>query len=184
MSFFDVQVAIGWTTWAPVGRVYVAAGPRGIMAVTMGPYDESEAATLIWGMFHIPTLIDERATSDVIRQLDGYFRGELWTFDVPLDLQVETPFQRMVLTYIQRIPAGQTKTYGQIAAALGDPERAMAVGQALAVNPLPILIPCHRVIGADGMMVGYSGYGGVETKAALLRHEGALLSPIRNRPAW
>jgi methylated-DNA-[protein]-cysteine S-methyltransferase len=76
---------------------------------------------------------------------------------------------------IQTIPAGQTVTYGQIAAALGDAERAIAVGQALAINPLPILIPCHRVIGADGSMTGYSGYGGVETKAALLRHEGALL---------
>jgi len=175
MSFFDEQIAIGWTTWEPVGRVYVAAGPKGVMALLMGPYDESEAATLIWGMFHIPTLINQRATSDATRQLDTYFRGELQTFDLPLDLRVETPFQSMVLTYIQRIPYGRTITYGKVAAALGDPERAIAVGQALAANPLPILIPCHRVIGADGMMVGYSGYGGVETKAALLRHEGALL---------
>ncbi len=175
MSFFDEQIAIGWTKWRPVGRVYVAAGPRGVMAVKMGPLGESEAATLIWAMFHIPTILDQRATSDVIRQLDAYFRGELWEFDVPLDLRTETAFQHMVLTYIQRIPAGRTMTYGEIAAALGDPERAMAVGQALAANPIPLLIPCHRVIGADGMMVGYSGYGGVETKAALLRHEGALL---------
>ncbi len=175
MSFFDEQIAIGWTSWAPVGRVYVAAGPNGVMAVLMGPWGESEAATLLWGRFHIPTLIDQRATSEVTRQLDAYFRGECWTFDVPLDLQTDTAFQHTVLTYIQTIPAGRTKTYGQIAAVLGDPERAVAVGQALAVNPLPLLIPCHRVIGADGMMVGYSGWGGVETKAALLRHEGALL---------
>jgi len=175
MVIFDEQIAIGWTTWQPVGRVYVAAGPKGVVAVTMGPFDESEAATLVWGMFHIPTLIDERATSDAIRQLDEYFAGLRWTFDLPLDLRTDTPFQRMVLQYVQRIPAGQTMTYGQVAGALGDPERAIAVGQALAVNPLPILIPCHRVIGADGTLVGYSGYGGVETKAALLQHEGALL---------
>ncbi len=173
--FFDDQITIGWTTWEPVGRVYVAAGPRGVMAVTMGPFDESEAATLIWGMFHMPTLVDQRATSDAVRQLDEYFRRERWEFDLPLDLRVETTFQRMVLQYIQRIPAGRTITYKAVATALGDPERAIAVGQALAQNPIPLLIPCHRVIGADGSLVGYSGYGGVETKAALLRHEGALL---------
>jgi methylated-DNA-[protein]-cysteine S-methyltransferase len=156
MVVFDEQIAIGWTDWAPVGRVYVAAGPKGVLAVTMGPLDES-------------------ATSDVSHQLDEYFRGLRWTFDVPLDLRADTPFQRIVLNYIRRIPAGKTMTYGEIAAALGDPERAIAVGQALAGNPLPILIPCHRVIGADGALVGYSAYGGVETKAALLRHEGALL---------
>ncbi|MBN2470651.1 MAG: methylated-DNA--[protein]-cysteine S-methyltransferase [Anaerolineae bacterium] len=176
MVIFDEQIAIGWTTWEPVGRVYAAAGPNGVIAVTMGPIDESEAATQVWGMFHIPTLIDERATSDAIRQLDEYFRGQRRTFDLPLDLRTDTPFQRLVLQYVQhRIPPGQTATYGQIAAALGDPERAIAVGQALAVNPLPILIPCHRVIGSDGSLVGYSAFGGVETKAALLRHEGALL---------
>jgi len=175
MVNFDEQIAIGGVAWEPVGRVYVAAGPRGVLAVTMGPIDESEAATLIWGMFHIPTLVDRRATSDVIHQLEQYFQGKRWGFDVPLDLRTDTPFQRMVLTYVQRIHAGHTKTYGEVAAALGDPERAIAVGQALAANPLPILIPCHRVIGADGSLVGYSGYGGVETKAALLRHEGALL---------
>jgi methylated-DNA-[protein]-cysteine S-methyltransferase len=175
MVMFEEQIAIGWTSWEPVGRVYVAAGANGVMAVTMGPYDESEAATIVWGMFHVPTLIDERATSDAVRQLEQYFRQERWTFDLPLDIQTDTPFQRMVLQYVQDIPAGQTRTYGQVAAALGDPERAIAVGQALASNPLPILIPCHRVIGADQSLVGYSGYGGVETKAALLRHEGALL---------
>ncbi len=175
MTAFDEQIAVGWTEWEPVGRVYVGAGWKGVMAVTMGPYDPSEAATLIWSMFHIPTMIDDRATSDAVHQLDEYFRGQRWEFDLPLDLRTETPFQRMVLQFVQRIPAGQTKTYGQVAAALGDPERAIAVGQALAINPLPILIPCHRVIGADRAMVGYSGYGGVETKAALLRHEGALL---------
>jgi methylated-DNA-[protein]-cysteine S-methyltransferase len=175
MVIFDEQLAIGWTAWEPVGRVYVAAGPNGVMAVTMGPYDESEAATIVWGMFHIPTLVDKRATSDAIRQLDEYFHGSRREFDIPLDLKTDTPFQRMVLQYVQQIPPGQTITYGQVAGALGDSERAIAVGQALAVNPLPILIPCHRVIGADRSLVGYSGYGGVETKAALLRHEGALL---------
>ncbi len=173
--FFEQQIAVGWTAWKPVGRVYVAAGERGILAVTMGPFDESEAATRFWGMFHLPTLIDRRATSDAIRQLTQYFLGERWTFDLPLDLRVETDFQRVVLTYIRRIPAGTTTTYGAVATALGDPERAIAVGQALAANPIPILIPCHRVLGADGALVGYSGWGGIETKAALLRHEGALL---------
>lgn len=175
MVMFDEKIAIGWVNWKPVGRVYVAAGEKGIMAVVMGPFDESDAATRIWGMFHIPTLIDQRATSEAIHQLEEYFYGDLRTFDLPLDLITDTPFQDMVLTYIQRIPAGTTFTYGKVAAGLGDPERAIAVGQALAVNPLPILIPCHRVIGADGALVGYSAHGGVETKAALLRHEGALL---------
>lgn len=174
--FFEEQLSVGWTAWGPVGRVYVALGPRGVVAVTLGPFDESEAATRLWGMFHIPTVIDLETTAGVTARLDDYFRGERWDFDdVLLDLRVETAFHRLVLMRVRSIPAGTTVTYGDIARDLGNPDRAVAVGQALAENPLPILIPCHRVIGADGSMVGYSGYGGVETKAALLRHEGALL---------
>jgi methylated-DNA-[protein]-cysteine S-methyltransferase len=102
-------------------------------------------------------------------QLDEYARGEREIFDLPLRV-TGSGTTRAVCAEMRQIPFGETRTYGDIAKKLGLP--AQAVGQACAANPLPILIPCHRVMGAKGL-TGFSGAGGVETKVALLRHEGA-----------
>lgn len=102
-------------------------------------------------------------------QLDAYFAGKQQDFTVPIRLTC-SDFQRTVCAAMSAIPFGETRTYGDLAAQLGVP--AQAIGQACGGNPIPILIPCHRVLGANGLG-GYSGDGGVETKVWLLRHEGA-----------
>ena len=112
-------------------------------------------------------------TSDLLaearRQVLAYDAGTLTAFDLPVRV-AGSDFQRAVCAAMSAIPFGDTCTYGDIARALGVP--AQAVGQACGGNPIPIIIPCHRVMGAKGL-TGFSGAGGVETKVALLRHEGA-----------
>jgi len=103
------------------------------------------------------------------RQIEAYDAGDLQEFDLPLRVG-GSDFQRAVCEAMRAIPFGETSTYGDIARALDHP--AQAVGRACGHNPIPILIPCHRVMGAGGKLTGFSGKGGVETKLALLRHEG------------
>jgi len=105
------------------------------------------------------------------QQLFQYFAGERRRFDLPL-APVCTPFEQRVLAAMREIPYGETRTYGQLAEALAS--EAQAIGQVCGANPLPILIPCHRVVAANGKLGGYSGGGGVETKRFLLKLEGAL----------
>lgn len=102
-------------------------------------------------------------------QLDAYFAGKQQDFTIPIRLTC-SDFQRTVCAAMSAIPFGETRTYGELAAQLGVP--AQAIGQACGGNPIAILIPCHRVLGANGLG-GYSGDGGIETKVWLLRHEGA-----------
>jgi len=109
--------------------------------------------------------------ADLRRQLAAYFAGERRGFDIPLHLS-GTPFQNAVWRHLAAIPFGQTRTYGAVAEALGRPSASRAVGAANGSNPLPILLPCHRVIGANGALVGFGG--GLPVKKFLLRHEGAL----------
>ena len=130
--------------------------------------EEDGAITrLDWGS------VRDQDTSDLLdqaaMQLAAYDEGRLEDFDLPLRV-AGTDFQRDVCAAMSAIPFGYTLTYGEIAKALGVP--AQAVGQACGGNPIPVIIPCHRVMGAKGL-TGFSGRGGVETKVALLRHEGA-----------
>jgi methylated-DNA-[protein]-cysteine S-methyltransferase len=104
--------------------------------------------------------------TDVARQLDEYFAGERRTFDLELDLPSGTAFQRSVWDELRRIPFGETISYGELAARIGRPDRVRAVGATVGRTPIPIIIPCHRVIGADGSLTGYGG--GLHRKAALL----------------
>lgn len=107
-----------------------------------------------------------------IEQLDAYFNHSLRRFDLPLDLQ-GTDFQRQVWKQLEIIPYGQTASYLEIAQALGKPKAVRAVGAANGQNPISIIVPCHRVIGSSGDLIGYGG--GLWRKEWLLRHEGALL---------
>lgn len=100
----------------------------------------------------------------------AYLRGERRSFDLPLD-PMGTPFQQAVWAELRRIPYGETRSYGQVAAGIGKPKAVRAVGQANHRNPLPIFIPCHRVIGASGKLTGYGG--GLDLKQKLLELEGA-----------
>ena len=108
----------------------------------------------------------------VAHQLTGYFSGELTQFDLPLRLK-GTPFQLSVWEELLKIPYGETRTYGDIARALGNPGAVRAVGAANGANPVIIIVPCHRVIASDGTLGGYGG--GMWRKAWLLRHEGAMM---------
>jgi len=104
------------------------------------------------------------------RQLMAYFAGTLWRFDIPLDMQ-GTDFQKRVWKQLEAIPFGQTRSYRQVAQAIGAAHAVRAVGAANGANPVPIVVPCHRVIGTSGKLVGYGG--GLELKKRLLELEGA-----------
>jgi methylated-DNA-[protein]-cysteine S-methyltransferase len=115
---------------------------------------------------------DDGAFQDSRRQLTAYFAGELTSFDLPLAPR-GTPFQLRVWEALQQIPYGATTTYGKVATLLGDPKATRAVGLANGSNPIAIIIPCHRVIGADGRLTGYGG--GMQRKHWLLAREGRAL---------
>ncbi|MCA9371643.1 methylated-DNA--[protein]-cysteine S-methyltransferase [Candidatus Woesebacteria bacterium] len=104
------------------------------------------------------------------RELEEYFEGKRTVFSLALG-PVGTPFQKKVWEYLLTIPYGQTRTYGQVARAIGRPKAARAVGMALNKNPIPIVVPCHRVVGSAGKLTGYAG--GLDKKKWLLKHEGA-----------
>lgn len=106
-----------------------------------------------------------------IRQLDEYFAGQRTSFDLPLDLQAGTPFQQQVWQALRGIAPGATASYGSLSAAIGKPAAVRALGAAVGRNPVSIVVPCHRVLGADGSLTGYAG--GLERKTALLTLEGA-----------
>ncbi|MFF8382855.1 methylated-DNA--[protein]-cysteine S-methyltransferase [Streptomyces kanasensis] len=111
---------------------------------------------------------DPRPFTEAVRQLDAYHAGELTAFDLPLHL-AGTPFQRRVWDELRRIPYGETRTYGDLARALGAPQASRAVGLANGRNPVGIIVPCHRVIGASGGLTGYGG--GLDRKRRLLAFE-------------
>lgn len=156
---------------SPLGTVYVARNAAGLCSLDFGT-DES---TFVGNLDLLArTERNASALSAVIRQLDQYFEGKRQQFEVEVDLSQMTAFQRSVLHTAQVIPAGKVWTYGQVARQIGNPRASRAVGQALGSNPIPIVVPCHRVIGSNGQMTGYSGGGGIEDKKWLLRLEGAL----------
>jgi methylated-DNA-[protein]-cysteine S-methyltransferase len=125
-----------------------------------------------------PATPDQDRCDGVAMQMAEYFAGSRSEFDLELSLQ-GTDFQKRVWEQVRLIPHGKTMSYGEIARRLGDPGTVRAVGSASGANPVPIVIPCHRVIGSDGSLVGYGG--GINIKAALLRHEGALVMPEQPR---
>ena len=142
-------------------------GPLGLVATRDG---------LAGVRFHAHAFPSEGASAVLdaaAAQLESYFAGELTAFDLPLDLQ-GSEFQRQCWLALATIPYGQTVSYGEQARRLGfGPEKARAVGAANGQNPLPLVLPCHRVIGADGSLTGFGG--GLSMKRFLLEHEGALL---------
>lgn len=158
----------------PIGHLGLASDGRVLVAILF----EEEIATAPARLARRGA-IDLREPDELVRrasaQLDGYFAGDITAFHLPLE-PGGTPGQRAVWDAVKAIPSGSVRTYRVIARALGRDRAARAVGAANARNPLPIVIPCHRVIGADGTLRGYAG--GVERKLWLLTHEGA---PVAQR---
>lgn len=156
---------------SPIGPLFVAASDRGLAAISFDsdPDDQLERLTRIAGprVLRSPRIVD-----DARRELDEYFAGRRRAFDLALDLRALPPFTVSVLRELARVPYGETTTYGTLAARVGRPRAARAVGTVMNRNRIPIVLPCHRVVGASGDLVGYGG--GLDRKTALLTLEGAL----------
>ena len=154
----------------PVGRVLVAATEAGLVRVS---FDRSEAAFAadLRRQLRMDAVKSAEKMAGIVSQLEAYFAGKRRAFDVPVDLSRVAPFQRAVLMAARAVPAGQVVSYGEIARRIGRPSASRAVGQALGHNPLPIVIPCHRVVTSAGGLGGY--IGGLSIKRRLLALEGA-----------
>lgn len=155
----------------PVGTLLVATTDRGLCRISYDPQPELEAESLA-RTFGVRVLRAARPVGPVRRQLDEYFEGKRTEFELPLDLRHQAPFSRDVLNRLARVPYGQVTTYGALAAEAHRPKAARAVGVVMNRNPVPIVLPCHRVVGASGSLVGYAG--GLDRKQLLLELEGAL----------
>jgi methylated-DNA-[protein]-cysteine S-methyltransferase len=156
----------------PVGTLLVAATERGLCRIAYDAEPEREVDRLAHA-FGTRVLRSTRPIEPARRQLDEYFAGNRQRFDLAVDLALQADFNRRVLRELARVPYGEVVTYGELAVRAARPRAARAVGTIMNRNPLPIVLPCHRVIGANGKLVGYGG--GLERKESLLRLEGALL---------
>jgi len=168
-----LDVAVG-TIASPVGDLMVAVTPRGLACVAFeGEEYRDEILDRIARDISPRILPSPKGTDAWRRELDGYFAAERTGFDLPVDRRLIHGIASDVLRQTSKIPYGEVSTYGAIAKKIGHPTAARAVGRALGANPIPIVIPCHRVIGASGKLTGYAG--GLERKVALLELEGSLL---------
>jgi methylated-DNA-[protein]-cysteine S-methyltransferase len=153
---------------SPVGDLLLAATPRGLCRISYTVDGADESLARAFGVRVLRAPLD-----DVRRELAEYFAGDRRDFDLALDLRV-APFHEAVLHELARVPYGQLDTYGGLAAKVGRPRAARAVGSVMNRNPLPIVLPCHRIVGANGSLTGYAG--GLHVKRALLELEGATLA--------
>ncbi|HEY3922793.1 MAG TPA: methylated-DNA--[protein]-cysteine S-methyltransferase [Gaiellaceae bacterium] len=155
-------------TESPVGDLFIASTPRGLCRISYTIDGQDEAIARTFGARVLRMPLDE-----VRRELDEYFEGRRRDFDLPLDLSGVAPFHEAVLHELARVPYGRTDTYGALAQKVGRPKAARAVGTVMNRNPIPIVLPCHRIVGANGSLTGYAG--GLHVKRALLELEGAML---------
>jgi len=159
--------AVSYTTIeSPVGPLLLAGDSHGLRTLSFANSKRAERVHPDWKQ-------DEAQFKEVIRQLRAYFSGKLRDFDIPLALE-GTEFQLSVWHELLRIPYGETTSYGQLAKKIGNPKAMRAVGLANGMNPVAIIVPCHRVIGSDGSLTGFGG--GLPTKKKLLALESAQIS--------
>ena len=179
------------TPWPPVrfssvhtaiGTVFVGVSDQGVFDVAFGLRDEAAYRQRL--AQRAPEVLNDRAgrLRSVIAEIEAYFAGTLRDFSVPVDLRGVTPFTAKVLRETQAIPYGTLVSYGELARRLGASRAARAVGGALGRNPIPVIIPCHRVVGHGGHIGGYTG--GLTRKRALLGVEGYTFAPDKSRPSW
>jgi methylated-DNA-[protein]-cysteine S-methyltransferase len=155
----------------PVGSLLLAATPHGLVKVA---FDRQDHDAVLAGLASAisPRILRSPARLDpVVRQLDEYFTGGRQSFDVPLDFRLARGFRLSVLEHLPEIAYGQTESYAEVATAAGSPRAVRAVGTACALNPLPVVVPCHRVVRSDGSYGQYAG--GEEAKRVLLTMEAA-----------
>ncbi|MEX0985735.1 MAG: methylated-DNA--[protein]-cysteine S-methyltransferase [Actinomycetota bacterium] len=167
----SVDVALGDLD-SPIGRLTVAVTPRGLARVIFESEDRDGALQDLAERLSPRVLEAPEVTDAARRQLEAYFVGTLRRFDLALDRRLMSRFVGEVMRRTERVGFGEMSTYGQIARDLGRPTASRAVGAALGANPIPIVLPCHRIVGANGRLTGYAG--GLDRKEFLLRLEGSL----------
>jgi methylated-DNA-[protein]-cysteine S-methyltransferase len=155
----------------PVGSLLLAATEQGLVRVAYETQDHDRVLAALADLVSPRVLRAPARLDPVARQLEEYFGGQRNRFDVPLDLRLAHGFRRSVLAHLPDIGYGHTESYAQVAAAAGSPRAVRAVGTACALNPLPVVVPCHRVIRSDGSLGRYAG--GAAAKEILLHLEGA-----------
>jgi methylated-DNA-[protein]-cysteine S-methyltransferase len=160
-----------WIVDAPVGKLLLAATERGLVRVAYDSEDHDRVLERLATQLSPRILKAPRRLDAVARELDEYFMDGRSAFDVPLDFSLSHGFRRTVLAHLPQIAYGHTESYTQVAQAAGSPRAVRAVGSACATNPLPIIVPCHRVVRSDGSLGGY--VGGLEAKRILLSLESA-----------
>jgi methylated-DNA-[protein]-cysteine S-methyltransferase len=174
------QRVIAWSEMdSPVGPLTLAMTARGICYIDFGAGERAQMNLKVWTYRRFHTVRLERKDRELepaALQLKEYFDGNRRQFDLPIDLY-GTPFQLRVWRELQSIPFGEVRSYKEVARAIGAPKAVRAVGGANNKNPVPILVPCHRVIGSNGSLVGYGG--GLSIKEHLLKLEGALPQDLR-----
>jgi methylated-DNA-[protein]-cysteine S-methyltransferase len=155
----------------------LAANEAGLVAhhLPFGAATRADALELI-ATTHPHSVLGGSVAANGAELMTGYFAGERPIFELPLVLDGFTPFQKEVYRVVAQIPYGKALTYAEVAAACGAPRGARAIGGAMAKNPLPILIPCHRVVGASGVMTGFTAPGGIDSKRELLLMEGCVFN--------
>jgi methylated-DNA-[protein]-cysteine S-methyltransferase len=159
---------------SPLGVIWAAVSERGLVAVQVGSSREDFVESLRRLGF-TDLVFDSPRAASFLGEIAAYLEGRRQDFDLPIDWSVLTPFQQQVLRATCAIPYGQVTTYGDLARQLGKPRAARAVGRAQATNPMPLVIPCHRVVGADGGLHGYGAGEGLSTKTWLLNLEGSSI---------
>jgi methylated-DNA-[protein]-cysteine S-methyltransferase len=155
-------------TDTPIGPLLLAVTERGLCRISFDPEPERETESLARS-FGVRVLRAPREVDEVRRELDEYFEGRRRDFDLPLDLRGREGFSRLILERLAQVPYGEVTTYKSLAVEAGNPRAARAVGTIMNRNPIPIVLPCHRVVGSNGSLVGYGG--GLERKRLLLELE-------------
>jgi methylated-DNA-[protein]-cysteine S-methyltransferase len=157
------------TVDSPVGPLLLAATPAGLVRVAYDSEGHDDVLDTLSQRLSPRVLRSPRRLDAAARELEEYFAGRRRAFDLPLDLSLSTGFRQLVQRQLPGIGYGQTRTYRQVAELVGNPKAVRAVGTACATNPLPVVVPCHRVLRSDGTLGGY--IGGIAAKTALLRLE-------------
>jgi methylated-DNA-[protein]-cysteine S-methyltransferase len=164
------MIYIGEARGTPLGSVWVATSEGGLAAVKIGG-SHSAFVSALAKRYQCDAVFDGSRTAEVTQQISEYLSGCREEFELPIDWSGMTPFQVRVLKNVLAIPRGETRTYGEIARLIGQPGAARAVGRANATNPIPLVIPCHRLVGSDGSLRGFGAPGGIKTKKWLLELE-------------
>jgi methylated-DNA-[protein]-cysteine S-methyltransferase len=158
---------------SPLGPLWIAVGPKGVLAIHYGAEPDTGELGRIVRAYGPGVLPDARRADAVVRELDQYFAGKRRAFDVAVDLSPLTAFQQRILRATARVGFGEVSTYAKVAAKAGNDKASRAAGQALGGNPIPIVVPCHRILASDGTLGGYAG--GLDAKRRLLQLERGVI---------